>query len=186
MTAGSFNLVGWIPVVALLIGCGQESPVERLPQPPLRQVSFARVPIQDRQQNYYRGGSCVYASMITMFRYHGFHKEANWVRKYDRGGGVVIEDVSRRCRQFGIGYEYTTGRNVEFLESVSRTRRVAILSLSKGHAVNFVGFKNGKAIIIDNNNPKRSYTIPKREFYRRWKGYAIALTELPPPPKPWR
>lgn len=176
-----------ISLISIVLFAGCRVPESKpYSEPPLYATVSAIVPVEIRQRNYARGGSCAYASAITMFRYHGKDKAANWMRRNDYGAAYVVSSIARRCRQFKIGYRYEQKGNAEFLEWVSKTRRVAVLSHEKGHAVNFLGFGNGQAILLDNNRISLRYCIPKREFLRQWRGYAIALTELPPPPYAWR
>lgn len=173
----------------LFVGCEKKTE-QRVVQAPKLRVIATVVPVEIRQRNYAQGGSCVFASAVTMFRYHGYDEVASWTRRNNSGAGYVVDDIARICQKFKIGYRSERRGNVAFLEWVSQNRRVAIVNMPAtrkyGHAINFIGFNKGWAVLIDNNNPNRRQYIPKREFLNQWRGYGIALTELPPLPKPWR
>ena len=181
-------------MLSLFVGCNRpREPSPKLLEPPYRLVGSARVPVDIRQRNYQnprtKRGSCTHASAITMLRQQGQFKAAAWWRRTGSGGAAIIQTISRKCRELGIKYVYESKGDVTFLEWVSRTRRVAVINHGKYHTVNFAGFRNGKAIMIDNNQISDNRTVPKQAFIRWWQRYggdAITILDLPPPPKPWR
>lgn len=151
-------------------------------------VTWVDVPVEMRQQNW--GGSCMHASMMTTLRSHGLHRMASWWgQTYD--GGESIEYLADKAERAGLRYAYTAVGDTELLEWCARNRHVAVVkymsTANYGHAVNLVGYKDGKALLIDNNRPERIFRVPWNQFVSGWideGGNALTVVYTPPPPKP--
>lgn len=154
------------------------------PQP----VTWAEVPGEIRQANY-AGGSCAWASMETLFRYHGRDDLADkWRKAY--WGGAYTRDVVAACEADDLTYAYTDRGDAAFLDWCSQTRRVAMIHWQGGsHAINFLGYRNGKALLIDNNATQRTIEMDRQRFLAEWRaangGVALAIADPPPPREPW-
>jgi len=82
------------------------------------------IPVACRQSNWtsYGSGSCVHATMISLFRWQGrLHTADYWRRTY--GGGEDPSGLSTKFDREGIRYAYVTTGEVAFLEWACRTRR---------------------------------------------------------------
>jgi hypothetical protein len=154
---------------------------------PRMAATWADIPIELRQANY-SGGSCTWASMETMFRWHGLDAEAElWRKTYS--GGANWGDVARECDRRGIRFAFTERADEQFLEWCARTRRPAMIHWGAAHSINFCGYDGQAAVLIDNNLPQHELLMPKQEFLARWRasfgnGVALAIVEPPPPPEP--
>jgi len=144
------------------------------------------LPVDLRQPNY-RGGSCNHASMISVLRWQGRHKTADWWRQH-YAGGASVHRLAGICNKIGIDYVMTYEGDEKVLEWASETRRGAAIHYFSNHAVTFAGYTGPNAILIDNNHPKDLIRIPKATFIRRWHYYggcALVPVFSPSPPRPW-
>jgi len=122
----------------------------------------------------YSGGSCAHAAMQDVLVAQGMAWTARlWRQKYRGGAGVST--LRTICEALDLRYAYTTTGEVEFLEWCSRTRRPACIFYNRSttspyaaHAITFIGFDRGTAILLDNNDPRREHATPKDQFIRQW------------------
>ncbi len=133
-------------------------------------------------------GSCVHASVCSALENADMHQEAVWWWANHRGGSGIGEVMSI-CNAHGIKYAATYGENdYAFLQRCSDSRRMAAIHYGSHHYIDFCGFKDGKAWLLDNNRKEHYYSLPKSEFMRQWSGYGSeAWTPLksPGPPMPY-
>lgn len=190
--------------LVFLVGC--ESVDVYLVDPPPPTVPVADVPKELRQRNWesrasnkYGQGSCVHASTITMLRWHGEERLAEyWRKKYS--GGETSVSITKFYRDNGIPYSSTMNERTyecsgdpAFLRDCSLTRRAAIIWWKPSHCCTFVGFSkvNGQEVagIIDNNFPDRVEYVPVNEFITKWRSYggfaATVISPKMPPTSPW-
>lgn len=150
----------------------------------------ANIPTALRQSNWHgpRGqGSCVHAAMISLFRWQGRLKTADyWRRTY--GDGEWPENLAARFDREGIRYAYVTNGDVRFLEWACRTRRgCGITVLGGAHMVTLVHFDDKWAAILDNNKVERFIWVPRETLIAEWKasnGWAVAPIYTPAAPLP--
>ena len=152
----------------------------------------ADVPFALRVSNYrpYGQGSCVHASTATMLNYKGRYLIAEWW-KSNHHSGQTAYGIINDYEIAELDYAYTIG-DVEFLEWASRNRQVVGIWYYYRHCVNFLGFTETHAILLDNNSVSGYDYILKDEFIYNWintyGGFAFVVMEgNTPPPKPvWR
>jgi hypothetical protein len=140
-----------------------------------------------RTKNY-KGGSCVHASTINCFKWHGLDEMAEWWRQ-NHGYGEYAERLARKMDEQGLKFAYVTNGDPAFIEWAMRTRRCCGIGYKPSHAINLVGLTKTHAILLDNNATHRYEYVPREEFFRRWKGFggwAWALVYDPPAPRPRR
>lgn len=141
------------------------------------------LPILLRQANY-SGGSCVHAAMISCLRWQGLSEWADWWRQ-EYAGGESLKGLVAKSEHNGLRYAYTGTGQAEFLDWASRTRRGAVIFYWPNHAVNFCGYENGQAVLLDNNRTAQYVRIPREQFLKAWKGYGgVALTPVYSPVPP--
>jgi hypothetical protein len=155
---------------------------------PKKERPTINVPASMRQSNW-RGpqgqGSCVHASMISLFRWQYRLKTADhWRRAY--GDGEYPEDLAAKFDREGIRYAYVTNGDVRFLEWACRTRRGAgVTVLGGAHMVCLVHLDDKWAAILDNNSVERFVWVPRETFIAEWKAsYGWAVTPIYTPPAP--
>ena len=150
------------------------------------------LPVALRQGNWQGNegeGSCVHASMISLFRWQGRYAMADhWRRAY--GNGEWPQGLAAKMDREGVRFAYTAGRNdVRFLEWACRTRRgCGVTVLGGRHMVCLVHFDEKWAGILDNNDPSRIQWIPRRTFLAEWfnsNSWAVAPVYAPAPPLPY-
>lgn len=173
-------------LLCLLAGCQQQPKYVRV-EPPAPEVPAMNLPEDLRQENW-GTGSCVHASTISVLRWQGAFRLADWWRKAYEGGETAsgIQDKLTRAK---VKFYATENGNPQVLEYASKSRRGAILWYFPNHCVTFVGFaeKNGKphALLLDNNRTKNWIWIEKQAFLKAWVGYGgFALCPLGDPPPP--
>ena len=192
-------------VIALLLvglaGCDgieirfEEPPVDdrRAPAVPI-EYPTVNLPVALRQANW-RGdegeGSCVHASMISLFRWQGRYATADyWRRTY--GNGEWAAGLADKMERENVRFAYTVGRNeVGFLEWACSTRRgCGVTVLGGRHMVCLVHFDQQWAGILDNNDPRQITWVPRRTFLAEWfnsNSWAVTPVYAPAPPLPyWR
>jgi hypothetical protein len=119
--------------------CPLDREQSQLPSPIPCPLTYADIPPAIREHNY-GGGSCTWASMETMFRWHGLDAEADlWRKTYT--GGANWYDVARECDHRGLRYAYTDCGDERFLDWCARTRRPAMIHWDACHSINFCGYK---------------------------------------------
>jgi hypothetical protein len=143
----------------------------------------------------YRGGSCAHAATIDSLIAQGQDDLARaWRRRFYGGAGV--SHLVSAAEKLGVRYAYTSSGDVSFLQWCSRTRRPACIFYKPMHAITFLGFENGDAVMVDNNRPGREERVGREEFLRKWNAYgqsygyrggvAFAAVYVPAPPPPRR
>jgi hypothetical protein len=143
-----------------------EYPIVNLPYP-LRQKNWSGSLGQ---------GSCVHASMVTLFRWYGRFDLAEWWRK-NHGNGETQSGLSQKLTEKGIYFAETTSGDVKFLEWCVRTRRGAGIVWSNGaHMLNLVDLNDRYASILDNNRIDVIQKVPRDKFVAEWRrsgGWAV-------------
>jgi hypothetical protein len=183
---------------AVLAGCDgieirfDERPLDnrRVPAVPT-EYPTVNLPVALRQANW-RGdegeGSCVHASMISLFRWQGRYATADyWRRTY--GNGEWATSFAQKLERDGIRYAYTVGQNdVDFLEWACRTRRGAGVTVLGGrHMVCLVHLDEKWAGILDNNSVERIQWVPRKTFLAEWRhsnSWGVTPIYSPAPPLP--
>ena len=163
----------------------------RAPAVPI-EYPTVNLPVALRQANW-RGdegeGSCVHASMISLFRWQGRYATADhWRRIY--GDGEWAEGLAAKMEREGVRFAYTVGRSdVGFLEWACRTRRgCGVTVLGGRHMVCLVHFDEKWAGILDNNDPRQITWVPRRTFLAEWfnsNSWAVTPVYAPAPPLPY-
>lgn len=172
------------------------------------EVPTVNLPIRLRQKNWegkklYRDsdgklhgeGSCVHATMISLFRWQGRYWMADhWRKTYDSGEtpDAIIGDpncnLKDKLDREGVRYAYTTDGDVAFLEWACSTRRGCGVTVMGGrHMVALVHLDGERAGIMDPNNPKEIYYVPREQFIAEWQnsnGWAVTPVYTPAPPLP--
>jgi len=185
----------WLLALVLLVpllGCKVETNPNRCPDGGCDinvdvDVSAVDFPAALRQRNWTVGGkgSCMHASWTNCLRSQGLWEQADW-HKSRYGGPESIYGLRQKIDH--LTYSDTTTGSSEFLEQCDRTRRWALIYYFPNHAINFCGYEDGKAVLLDNNNTSRYIRIDKQLFLARWRGYggvAAAPCYSPLPPKPF-
>lgn len=152
------------------------------------EMPAVNVPLSARQRNY-RGGSCVHASTITLFRWQGRDDLAElWRRRYSGGEGP--DGLAAKLRGQGVDFAYVTDGDVGFLEWAASTRRGAGICYWPNHYVCLVHLDRERAGLLDNNRIDRIIWINRDEFVRNWRrygGWACTPVYSPAPPLPtWK
>ena len=90
----------------------------------LRERPVVNLPQTLRQHNWtvQGGGSCTWASFVSLLRWQGRYNTADWVRQ-NCGGGEWPADMAKTLDAANVRYAYTTSGDVTFLEWACRTRR---------------------------------------------------------------
>lgn len=148
------------------------------------------LPLSMRQKNWLgdRGeGSCVWASTISLLRWQGRYRTADWVRS-NCGGGEWPDDHAGKLDRAGIRYAYVTNGDVRFLEWCCRTRRGAGVTVMGGaHCVNLVYLDDRWACLLDNNDVQHYRWVPRETFLAEWQasyGWGFTVVYSPTPPLP--
>jgi hypothetical protein len=155
---------------------------------PRRETPVVNIPVQLRQENWegpLREGSCVYASVVSMLRWQGKYKTAEWVRQHCGGGASAqtLESVLDR-----IHVRYTSGASEAFLKWACDTRRGAAVPIDKGeHCVLLVGMDARSVWLLDNNETDHFIKISRSQFLDDWResgSWAITTVYSPAAPLP--
>ena len=157
------------------------------------------LPLSMRQQNWEIKsgpkavrGSCVTASMVSLLRWQGHHKDAERIKaKY--GGGRDYYEWKGILDAEGIKYSSTKGVNqVEFLERSIKTRRGCMVGVQPfkkfkepSHMVCLVDLTATEAVLLDCNNPKDYVHVERKAFLAEWeRAGSWALTPVYTPTSP--
>jgi len=177
----------WLLLVILLVGC--EVPNNKLHRTP-KEWPTVNLPLSLRQRNWIgnqREGSCTYASMISLLRWQGQYRLADWVKK-NCGNGADPNDMAAKLNQAGIRYAYTTEGDVAFLEWACNTRRgCAITVLGGKHMVVLVHLDSNWAGLLDNNHVENIIWVPRATLIAEWRashGWSVTPVGSPYPPMP--
>ncbi len=161
--------------------------------PPKYQGEYPTVnlPYVMRQKNKVgpRGsGSCVHATMVTLLRWQGKPKLADWWWKHN-GDGEWSGGLAAKFDAAGIKFAYTEGRgDVGFLEWACRTRRgCGIEWMGGAHMLALVHFDKTRAGILDNNYTEKIQWFPRQTVLNEWLSagsWAVTPIYTPSPPLP--
>ena len=143
----------------------------------LRQRNWANTPMN---------GSCVYATLVSLFRWQGRDDLATKMRE-NYSGGTGWYSLAAQLDAEGIRYAFTNQKNdVAFLEWACATRRGAGVTTTGGsHMIALVHLDSEWAGFIDNNSPDEILWKTRSEFLEDWftaTSWAITPLEGPPPP----
>lgn len=146
------------------------------------------LPVSARQENWLgRGGqgSCVHATMVSLFRWQGRLSMArHWRDTYGDGEGP--SDLAAKFDREGVRYAYTDSGDVRFLEWALRTQRGCGVTVKGGiHMVALVYLDATQACILDNNDVQNYHWMPREVFLSEWKnsnGWAVAMIYTPSAP----
>jgi len=159
-------------------------------RPVKKEYPTVNVPLDMRQSNWLgsqREGSCVHASMISLFRWQGRYNTADYWRK-TYGNGEWPEDLATKFNREKIRYAYTTNGDVRFLEWACRTRRGCGITVMGGaHMVALVHLDAQWAAILDNNSVSKYRWVPRETLIAEWKashGWAVTPIYTPAAPLP--
>lgn len=177
--------VAAVLICGLLAFCGCSPAATSSPPVMLGKIPLADIPVSLRTRNY-AGGSCYHAATGDVLTAQDRPKTAEWWCAKYRGGETTVGIVAKANRE-GLRVAYTSNGDASFLDWCSRTRRPAAIYYYSSHAVTFLGFDQGYAVLINNNSPSREVRIPKAEFLSRWRGYggdAVTVVYSPILPTP--
>jgi len=175
-----------LPLLLTLVGCERRTTTPRNPVRAERPT--VNIPFALRQRNWVgsrQEGSCVHATMISLFRWQYRLKTADyWRRTY--GDGEYPEDLAAKFDREGIRYAYVTNGDVRFLEWSCRTRRGCGITVMGGaHMVALVHLDDKWAAILDNNHIEKFIWIPRETLIAEWKSsYGWAVTPIYTPAAP--
>lgn len=149
------------------------------------------VPPRWRQSNWLgpKGeGSCVHATMTTLFRAQGRYKLANYWKSHN-GDGEWPSDLAAKFDKAGVRYAYTSKKgDVKFLEWAVRTHRgCGVTVRGASHMVALVHLDKKWAGLIDNNDTGHIIWVPRKTFIAEWmnsESWAITPVYTPAPPIP--
>jgi hypothetical protein len=165
---------------------------------------YADVPDSIEQANWVApngSGSCMWAASSTMLRYFGEYELADWWIE-NHGGGATAEDAAAEARRVGLRPIVCDTGDPAFLDWCDATRRPASIHYPwiigggpKCHAVLFVGWRDGCAVLRDDNAPGTESLVPRDHFLDVWRrgwstsgggdGRAWTLLADPAIPRPW-
>lgn len=143
-------------------------------------------------------GSCTHATMVSLFRWQGQPKMADWWRRYHAGAethatgpnaAAPDSSLAKKLTAAGVRFAETGCRDdVAFLEWACRTRRGCGVAIDEGnHMVALVHLDSRWAAILDNNDTGHFIWVPREEFLTEWKksgSWAITPVYTPAPPLP--
>lgn len=130
-------------------------------------------------------GSCVHATMISLFRWQGRYNTAeHWRRRY--GNGEWPESLASKFEHDGVRYAYVTNGDPAFLDWACSTRRGCGITVMGGkHMVALVHLDSERAGILDNNDITKITWVPRTTLIAEWQnsnGWAVAPIYTPAPP----
>ena len=147
-------------------------------------VPYLDLPDQYRMPNY-SGGSCVHASIETLFLWQGQPQLAAWWRE-SYAGGEYSDRLNRRLDAAGVRYAFSRDRDWAFLEKCCALRLGCAVNYPGNHMVTLVGIDAENVYIVDNNSTWQVTTISRDQFARSWTGWAVTPIFRPPPPTPYQ
>jgi hypothetical protein len=185
-------------VLAIVLAAGCTASRPRPPvvpnHPPAAEIPVANLPEVLREWNWLsknQEGSCVHASSVYHFRWHGRYDLAKaWRAKFS--GGETATTIQRKWAAAGIPFCKTEEGEPAFLQWATKERHGAIIWFFPSHCVHFCGLAtvDGRAyaILCDNNRVEKYLRVPYEEFVKRWReygGFAMACLWSPAPPLAW-
>lgn len=143
------------------------------------------LPLSLRQENYTEGGSCVWATTISLLRWQGQYELADWIRKA-RSGGVFTSELFDTIDKAGLKFSSTNNGDVSFLEWACQTRRGAAIVINGGaHMVTLVDMDEYRVCILDNNSIEQYKWLSRTVVLKEWKqSGGIAFTPVYSPASP--
>lgn len=137
------------------------------------------LPVRARARNWSGpgGGSCVIASTTNLFRWQGRDDLADLFRR-SYSGGQTHDSLAAKLDRHQVRYASTLNGDVRFLEWAVRTRRGAGLTYGWSHYQNVIDLDDQYMTLLDNNDPKHPYRIPRDRAIAHWRqcgGWATAL-----------
>lgn len=197
-------------ILVLFTGCSIESETKWVELQPQRiEQPASNLPVSLRHTNWADragSGSCVIASSASTFEWFNRPDLAHKFRTSYAGGQTESTTIAK-WKANGIPFVATKSLydiqrdgggiphgDPEFLEWVTRTRRMAIIWFYQSHCVNFCGFgiHQGKPVawLLDNNKIKNFIPVPKDQFIRDWRnsygGFAATPLYTPAPQLPFQ
>jgi hypothetical protein len=176
-------------VLLLVMVAGCESP-RRFTPPVRKERPTVNLPLALRQSNWWGEdgqGSCTWATMVSLLRWQGRYKTADWVRQ-NCGDGEWPDDMAQRMDQANIRYAYVANGDVKFLEWACRTRRgCGITIMGGGHMVALVHLDAHWAALLDDNAVENYIWVPRETLIAEWKasnGWAVTPVYTPAAPLP--
>jgi hypothetical protein len=176
-----------ILLLATIAGC---EPRLTEKTPAKKERPTVNLPLVLRQKNWLgpqREGSCTWASMLSLLRWQGHYKMADWIRK-NYGDGEWPDDMAQKLDKAGVRYAYVTNGDVEFLEWACKTRRGCGITVMGGaHMVCLVYLDDKWAALLDNNRVEKFIWVPRETLIAEWKaslGWAVTPVYSPCPPLP--
>lgn len=156
--------------------------------PAVRELPICNLPEALREHNY-KGGSCVHASTESAFNWLHEYPLAKWWRN-TYSGGESYTGLVEKLNKNKIPFYSTYSGDVNVLEKATAERRMATIFYYPSHSIDFNGFQDGYAYLLDNNRTGEWIRVPKDTFIKNWKGYGgvavVPLIGAPAPPLPWR
>lgn len=170
---------------------------------PLTEFPQVNIPWSLRQPNWTNRndeGSCVHATMTSLFRWQGLDLMAeHWKQTYS--GPETANGLRKKLDREGIRYAETEGKgDVSFLEWAVATRRGCLVSVTvkvqatrqnpRGigyHALALVHLDDKVAGLLDNRNVSNIAYLPREEFLKKWiefESWALTPVYAPAPPVP--
>jgi hypothetical protein len=184
--------VKYLLCLALIVGCSTAPSNDDDDYSAVGEKPTMNLPLALRQRNWIgeRGsGSCVHASMVSLFRWQGRYQMAeHWRSTYGDGAGP--EWLDEKLDEEGVRYAQTVNGDESFLEWALRTRRGCGISywLPEGnHFVDLVYLDDTQAAILDNNETNHFIWMSREELLDRWRaigGWAITPVYAPAAPLP--
>jgi hypothetical protein len=163
-----------------------------LPGPlvPVVEIPTVNLPVNLRQSNW-GGGSCVHATLVSLFRWQGRYAMADYWRK-TYSDGEYADKLAEKLDKEDVRYAYINGKyDVDFLEWACETRRgcgVTVTGKNPGdHFVLLCDLTDTDAYIMDNNSTQKYKVIPRDEFLTDWKrsgSWAMTVLYAPAAPLP--
>jgi len=157
-------------------------------RPVTKEYPTVNVPLGMRQSNWLGSqgeGSCVHATMISLFRWQGRYKTADRWRQ-TQGNGEWPDDLAAKFDHEKIRYAYTINGDVRFLEWACQTRRGCGITVMGGaHMIALVHLDAKWAAILDNNNVSKYRWVPRETLIAEWKashGWAVTPIYTPAAP----
>ena len=174
-------------LLVVLVGCeAPRHPIVTLQ----KERPTVNLPLALRQSNWEgpRGSySCTWASMISLLRWQGHYRMADWMRQ-NYGSGEWPDDMAMKLDGAKVRYAYVTNGDVKFLEWSCRTRRGCGITVAGGaHMVCLVHLDAKWAALLDNNSVTKFIWVPRETLIAEWKaslGWAISPVYSPAAPLP--
>jgi hypothetical protein len=167
-------------------------------------AGFADVPASIEQANWTApngAGSCMWAASATVLRYFGQYPIADWWVQ-NHAGGATAEDAAKEAQRIGLPAALCTDGDPAFLAWADASRRPLAIHYpwmiggkAQCHAVVFEGYRDGYAVLRDDNATGKESLVEKAHFLEVWRrpwsaagggeGFAWTLLAAPAVPRPW-